>query len=99
MKALKLSQKNKPSKSDLLAQHPHRIFQAFEREREHAVADQLLDDADALECSKEITKACGLYIFCNKTVKPLISFEFSLRINSLFISTIFNPIFNDNFSI
>jgi hypothetical protein len=32
----------------LLAKHTHRIFQAFERQRKHAVADQLLDDADAL---------------------------------------------------
>jgi hypothetical protein len=32
----------------LFAQHTHRIFQPFEGEREHAVADQLLDDADAL---------------------------------------------------
>jgi hypothetical protein len=32
----------------LLAQHAHCIFQAFERQRKHAVADQLLNDADAL---------------------------------------------------
>ena len=32
----------------VLAQHPDGIFQPFEGEREHAVADQLLNDADAL---------------------------------------------------
>ncbi len=38
----------KPKNSRLFAQHTHRIFQPFEGEREHAVANQLLDDADAL---------------------------------------------------
>jgi hypothetical protein len=32
----------------LFAQHPHRVFQPFEGERKHSIADQLLDDADAL---------------------------------------------------
>ena len=32
----------------LFAQHSHRIFQALQGQREHAVADHLLDDADAL---------------------------------------------------
>lgn len=31
-----------------LAQHPHGFFQAFERERVHAVADDLLNDGNAL---------------------------------------------------
>jgi len=31
--------------SNLFAWHTHRIFQAFELQRKHAVADQLLDDA------------------------------------------------------
>ncbi len=34
--------------TESLAQHAHRIFQTFEGEGEHAVADHLLDDADAL---------------------------------------------------
>jgi hypothetical protein len=38
----------KPKNSRLFSKHTHRIFQAFERQRKHAVADQLLDDADAL---------------------------------------------------
>jgi hypothetical protein len=33
--------------SIFLAQHSHDVFQALEGEREHAVADQLLNDADA----------------------------------------------------
>ena len=32
----------------MLAQHPDGIFQPFERQRKHAVTDQLLNDADAL---------------------------------------------------
>ena len=36
------------SEASLFAQHAHGIFQALEGEREHAVADQLLDDADTL---------------------------------------------------
>ena len=32
----------------LFAQHPHRFFQALEGHGIHAVADELLDDADAL---------------------------------------------------
>jgi hypothetical protein len=34
--------------NESLTQHPHRIFQPFERQGIHAVADQLLNDADAL---------------------------------------------------
>jgi hypothetical protein len=34
--------------SNSFAQHTHRIFQPFEGKRKHAVADQLLNDADAL---------------------------------------------------
>jgi len=34
--------------ASLFAQHSHGIFQALEGQREHAVADQLLNDADAL---------------------------------------------------
>jgi len=33
--------------NESLTQHPHRIFQPFERQGIHAVADQLLNDADA----------------------------------------------------
>jgi hypothetical protein len=33
--------------SNSFAKHTHRIFQAFEGKRKHAVADQLLNDADA----------------------------------------------------
>jgi len=33
--------------ASLFAQHAHRIFQALEGQRKHAVADQLLNDADA----------------------------------------------------
>ena len=36
------------SEASLFAQHAHDIFQALEDELKHAVADQLLDDADAL---------------------------------------------------
>ena len=32
----------------LLAKHAHGVFQALQGQREHAVADQLLNDADAL---------------------------------------------------
>ena len=38
----------KSNKTNLFTQHTHRIFQPFKRQRKHAVADQLLDDADAL---------------------------------------------------
>jgi hypothetical protein len=34
--------------SNSFAQHTHRIFQSFEGKRKHAIADQLLNDADAL---------------------------------------------------
>ena len=53
MKSSRLNQTNKPNRNELFAQHAHRIFQAFERERKHAVADQLLDDADALAVSED----------------------------------------------
>ena len=44
-KKLKTShQTTKPS----LAQHAHGVLESLEGERKHAVADQLLDDADAL---------------------------------------------------
>ena len=35
------------SRTSLFAQHAHGIFQALEGERKHAIADQLLKDADA----------------------------------------------------
>jgi len=33
--------------SNSFAKHTHRIFQAFEGKRKHAIADQLLNDACA----------------------------------------------------
>ena len=39
---------NRPYFKVLLAQHPHGFFQAFECERVHAVADDLLNDGNAL---------------------------------------------------
>ena len=34
--------------ASLFAQHAHGVFQALQGQREHAVADHLLNDADAL---------------------------------------------------
>ena len=48
MKSSRLKFQTRLKIDRLLAQHTHRIFQAFERQRKHAVTDQLLDDADAL---------------------------------------------------
>ena len=47
MKSSKPKFQTKLKTNSSFAQHTHRIFQAFERQRKHAVADQLLDDADA----------------------------------------------------
>ena len=46
-------------RDSLFAQHSHGIFQALKGERKHAVADQLLNDADALAI---LPHAQGLWV-------------------------------------
>ncbi len=51
VKSSRLNKDIKLKTSDLFAQHIHRIFQAFECEREHAAVDPLLDVVGAMAVS------------------------------------------------
>ena len=61
----------------LFGQQPHGLFQPLERQRKHAVADELLDDADALAVLPYALRLrvdpCKLRKRVGEALQPLVS--------------------------